>query len=66
MSQSWEGIGGAGGAPQSYHFFQNLSHHTDDPIEQPPLKSEAIFQIMIPKKKILKNPQEHDFLIWSI
>ena len=32
---------------------------------QPPLKSEAAFQIMIPKKT-LKNPQERDFLIWSM
>ena len=51
--------------PPSYDFFQNFPHQTNAPMGQLPLKSEAAFQIMIPKKT-LKNPQERDFLTWSI
>ena len=56
-------IEGAWVVPLSYDFFQKPLPSSNQC--SPPLKSEAPFQILIPKKT-LKNSQERDFLTWSI
>ena len=63
--------------PISYNFFEKPLSKLMPPFylkmkpplteKQPQLKSEALFQEMIPwKKKNRKIPQERDFLTWRI